>query len=123
MEALMTDKVGVFRRAPLLAEAVDELGELRREWRGLRPADASQAFNVERLEILELGNLLDLALLTAASALAREESRGSHAREDYPLRDDVRWLRHTFARLDGERVSLAYRPVDLARWAPEPRIY
>ncbi len=123
MERLMTDKVGIIRTGPGLAEAVDELGELRREWRGLRPRDGARAFNVERLDILELGNLLDLALLTAASALGRTESRGAHAREDHPSRDDERWLRHTLARLEGDVLSTAFRPVDLSRWKPAPRTY
>ena len=123
MEALMMDKVGIYRRGPALAEAVDELKELRREWRRIRPRDTVRAFNVERLEILELGNLLDLAFMTAVSALARTESRGSHSREDYPGRDDARWLKHTLARLEGDRVSTGTRPVDLARWKPAPRSY
>jgi len=123
MERLMTDKVGIIRRGPDLAEAVNELEEIRREWLGLRPRDAAAAFNVERLEILELGNLLDLSLLTAASALGRTESRGAHAREDYPSRDDDRWLRHTLARLEGDVLSMAFRPVDLSRWTPAPRTY
>ncbi|RPJ03494.1 MAG: succinate dehydrogenase/fumarate reductase flavoprotein subunit, partial [Candidatus Aminicenantes bacterium] len=61
--------------------------------------------------------------LTAASALGRTESRGSHSREDHPGRDDPNWLRHTMARLDGGGVSLAYRPVDVTRWTPAPRTY
>ncbi len=123
MEALMTDKVGIYRNGTLLAEAVDELKELRREWRGLRPRDSARAFNVERLDLLELGNLLDLAYMTAVSALGRTESRGSHSREDHPERDDARWLKHTLARLDGDRIEIGYRPVDLVRWAPAPRSY
>jgi len=123
MERLMTEKAGIVRRGPDLVEAVDELRDIRREWRGLRPRDPAAAFNFERLEILELGNLLDLALLTAASALGRTESRGAHAREDHPARDDERWLRHTLARLEGDRLSTAFRPVDLSRWKPAPRAY
>jgi len=123
MEALMTEKVGIYRSGPALAEAVEELKELRREWQGLRPGDSARSFNLERLDILELGNLLDLAYLTAASALGRTESRGSHSREDHPGRDDPNWLRHTMARLDGGGVSLAYRPVDVTRWTPAPRTY
>jgi succinate dehydrogenase / fumarate reductase flavoprotein subunit len=123
MEALMTDSVGIYRTGPVLAEAVEELKELRHGWQGLRPSDSARTFNFERLDILELGNLLDLAYMTAASALGRTESRGAHSREDHPERDDASWLRHTLARLEGERVSLAYRPVDVTRWAPAPRTY
>jgi succinate dehydrogenase / fumarate reductase flavoprotein subunit len=123
MERLMMDKVGVFRNGRDLAAAFEELKGLRGEWRGIRPADRARAFNVERLEILELGNLLDLAAATAASALARRESRGAHHREDFPARDDGNWLCHTMARLEGEGVSTSTRPVDLSRWAPAPRTY
>jgi succinate dehydrogenase / fumarate reductase flavoprotein subunit len=123
MEALMTDKVGIYRSGTALAGAVEELKELRRDWRGLRPRDPARIFNLEKLDILELGNLLDLAFVTAVSALGRTESRGAHSREDHPRRDDANWLRHTLARLDGERIALAYRPVDAARWKPAPRAY
>ena len=123
MEAVMMEKVGIYRRGRELTEAVDELAELRRSWSGLRPRDARPAFNLERFDLLELGRLLDLAYMTAASALARRESRGSHAREDYPERDDAAWLRHTLARLDGDRVEIGQRPVDLGRWTPAARVY
>ncbi len=123
METIMTGKVGIYRRGLELAEAASELGALRRLGRGLRPGDGSRRFNVERLDLLELGNLLDLAYVSALCALGRLESRGSHAREDYPERDDANWLRHTLARFDGDRVEIAYRPVDVGRWAPAPRAY
>jgi succinate dehydrogenase / fumarate reductase flavoprotein subunit len=123
METIMMEKVGIYRSGLSLAEAVQELNALRGLWRKLRPRDASRAFNVDRLELVELGNLLDLAYVTAASSLTRQESRGSHAREDYPDRDDGRWLRHSLARLDGDRVAGGDRPVHLGRWAPAPRVY
>lgn len=123
MEAVMMDKVGIYRRGLELTEAVDELGALRRHGSVLRPRDASGPFNLERLDILELENLLDLAYVAAVSALGRLESRGSHSREDYPERDDAAWLRHSLARLGGDRVETSYRPVDLGRWAPAPRAY
>jgi succinate dehydrogenase / fumarate reductase flavoprotein subunit len=79
---------------------------------------------MERLRILELGNLLDLAYLSAVSAANRTETRGAHSREDFPARDDARWLKHTLARLGGgDEVTIGYRPVDLSRWKPAPRTY
>ena len=70
-----------------------------------------KVFNMEMLQTWELGNMLDLALVTAQSALARTESRGAHARDDFPQRDDANWLKHTLAWLDGEQVRLGYKPV------------
>jgi len=124
LERVMMEKVGIYRRGRDMASAVDALKEMRRRWLDLGVTDTGRVFNREALEILELGNLLDLALLTAASALNRTESRGAHFREDHEERDDARWLKHTLARLEGgERVSLSYRPVDTSVWAPAPRRY
>jgi succinate dehydrogenase / fumarate reductase flavoprotein subunit len=76
------------------------------------------------LQILELENLLDLSLVTAASAANRTESRGAHSRKDFPERDDDQWLKHTMAYLknDGE-VSIDYKEVDTSIWEPKPRVY
>jgi succinate dehydrogenase / fumarate reductase flavoprotein subunit len=75
------------------------------------------------LEIIELGNLLDLSLLTAASALNRTESRGAHSREDYAERDDDNWLKHTLAYLEGDEVRIDHKAVDISIWEPKPRTY
>ena len=123
MQTEMMTHVGVYRNASDMQAAVDVLQELRQAYRDVRVQDSGKAFNTDLLEILELGNLLDLSLITAASALNRTESRGAHFREDFPERDDAQWLKHTLARLAGDEVRMSYKPVDISKWAPKPRKY
>ncbi len=123
MEKTMTDKVGIFRNGPDLEAAVETLKELRALDRTVARPAAPGRFDFRFLGLIELGNLLDLACLTAASALGRRESRGAHAREDFPQRNDVEGLRHTLARWEGDKVTLESRPVDLSRWPAAKRAY
>lgn len=123
MQRVMTSKVGIYRNGKNMEEAVAELKQLREDHRRSRCPDTSRTFNTGLLELLELENLLDTALVTAACALSRQESRGAHAREDYPDRDDVRWLKHSLAWLEGDSVRMGSRPVDITRWQPKPRRY
>jgi succinate dehydrogenase / fumarate reductase flavoprotein subunit len=71
----------------------------------------------------EIGNLLDLAEVTTVSAIARQESRGAHAREDFPKRDDENWMKHTLAWIRDGGVDLAYKPVDITKYEPKERVY
>ena len=119
----MMDAVGIFRDGNEMGKAVRQLQSLRREAQQIGVTDRSAAYNTELLEVLELQNLLDLALVTAASAQNRKETRGAHAREDFPDRNDQTCLRHTFAWLEGQSVRFAGRPVDLSIWEPKPREY
>ncbi len=123
MQDVMTSKVGIYRNGPDMAAAVEELKGLREAYRDIRCPDHSRAFNMGLLEVLELGHLLDNAYIAAVCALNREESRGAHAREDFPDRDDARWLKHTLARLEKDDVRIEYKPVDVSRWQPKPRKY
>jgi succinate dehydrogenase / fumarate reductase flavoprotein subunit len=123
MRDLMMEKVGIYRKGSEMQQAVRELQGLRERYREVRAQDRSRRFNTDLMEILELGNLVDLALVTAASAEHRTESRGAHSREDFPERDDERWLKHTMIWLEDGRTRIDYRPVDISRWEPKPRAY
>jgi len=123
MESLMMDKVGVFRNEAELIAAEKRVKELREAWGEVRAQDTSRGFNSDLLELLELKNLLDLAQLTATTARERTESRGAHARDDFPERDDGRWLKHSLAWLGADGVKLDSRPVDISTWKPKPRVY
>jgi succinate dehydrogenase / fumarate reductase flavoprotein subunit len=108
-----------------MAKAVDELRQLRHEYdTKLQIDDKGHRYNTDLLEAWELGCLLELATVTAISACARQESRGGHAREDFPERDDEVWLKHSLcARDDDGNYSLDYKPVVLGRYEPKKRVY
>ena len=123
MQDLMMRNVGIYRSGKEMSAAVKQLGDLRQEYKEVRVIDKNKSFNTNLLEILELGNLLDLAYISAVCALNRTESRGAHAREDFPERDDDNWLKHTQAWLKDDRIEIDYSPVDLSMWEPKPRKY
>ena len=123
MQITMMTKVGVYRAAQEMEEAVAAMRDLRAQFREVRIHDRTRQFNQEFISILELENLLDLSLITAASALNRTESRGAHSRRDYADRNDTEWLKHTLTALDKDTISIRYRPVDVSIWQPKPRVY
>jgi succinate dehydrogenase / fumarate reductase flavoprotein subunit len=124
MQESMMSKVGVYRDQAAMDEAVKDIQALRADFKEVAVETSAENFNAEVLQILELENLLDLSLVTAASAANRTESRGAHSRKDFPERDDDQWLKHTMAYLknDGE-VSIDYKEVDTSIWEPKPRVY
>jgi succinate dehydrogenase/fumarate reductase flavoprotein subunit len=119
----MNETVGVYRRGDELDRAVETLQTLRQVYGTLGIEDTSRSFNGELHRLLELGNLLDLALITAGSARQRRESRGAHYREDYVERDDDAWLHHTLCWLHDDDLRFGSRPVDTSIWAPVARAY
>jgi succinate dehydrogenase / fumarate reductase flavoprotein subunit len=125
LQETMFARCGVYRSAALLMRAWGEVDDLRTRARQLVVQDKGRRYNTDLGEALELGFLLDCAEATVASAVARTESRGAHAREDYPARDDVNWLKHSFAFRwsDGAPPRLAYRPATITRFEPKPRTY
>ncbi|MBA3740010.1 MAG: succinate dehydrogenase/fumarate reductase flavoprotein subunit, partial [Chloroflexi bacterium] len=125
LQEVMFLKCGVYRTEQLLAECRDEVAGLRERAQHLLVDDKGCRYNTDLGEALELGFLLDCAEATVESALARTETRGGHAREDFPERDDANWLKHTFATRDpaSGAMSMAYKPVTITEFQPKPRTY
>ncbi len=125
MQALMSDHVGVFRHQEGMEKAIAGLRDLKRRFQSdLLIEDRGRVFNYDVLEAWELGALLDLAEVTAVSALARTESRGAHSREDYPERNDKDWLKHTLAyRKPDGTIELRFKPVVITKYQPKERVY
>jgi succinate dehydrogenase / fumarate reductase flavoprotein subunit len=123
MQVEMMDKCGVFRTAQSLRSVQETLGRLQEQFQRVQLTDAGKRYNTEILEAIELGNLLDLAQATVVSALARQESRGAHYREDFPTRDDANWLKHTLAYKTDSGIRLAFKPVTITKYQPQERKY
>jgi succinate dehydrogenase / fumarate reductase, flavoprotein subunit len=120
---VMMDNVGVYRDAALLTAARTKVAELRSRYDRVAIDDTGHTFNTDLLEARELGYLLDCAETTVAAALARQESRGAHAREDFPDRNDTDWLKHSLAYRGVDGPTLAYKPVTITTMQPKPRVY
>lgn len=123
MQEVMMMNVGVFRTDQLLSEALERVRELKKQFANVYVGDRGKRFNTDLLETWELYNMLDLAEATTLSALNRTESRGGHARDDYPQRDDANWLKHTFIWQDGDNYRFGYKPVTIGRYQPQARVY
>jgi len=119
----MTNNVGIFRDKGPMTEAVQKIKDLKRRYQGCRLTYKGKKFNLDLVRTLELEGCLQVAEVIAQGALARQESRGSHTRWDFPQRDDVNWLKHTLAYFTADGPQLKYKPVVITRWQPEARKY
>jgi succinate dehydrogenase / fumarate reductase flavoprotein subunit len=125
LRAMMWEKVGIIRDERKLTAARDTLVELKARYEAVRLMDTSRTFNTELMEVLELGMLLDCCEASIAGALARQESRGGHYREDYPEHDDAHFLKHTLAfRTEPPGApELRYKPVVITKFSPKDYSY
>lgn len=122
----MQKHCGVFRFPELLTQGVSKINEIADQVKQTEIQDKSRVFNTARIEALELDNMIEVAIATMVSTQARQESRGAHARDDFPDRDDANWLKHTLffsqdQRLDYKPVRL--KPLTVESFPPKPRVY
>ena len=135
MQKGMQRHAAVFRDSKLLSEGVEVLKDVNKRMEDIKVFDRSLIWNSDLIETLELDNLMAQANVTMASAENRKESRGAHAHEDFPERDDKNWMKHTIAWFDGwggkgGGVKIDYRPVheytltdDVKYIEPKKRVY
>ncbi len=119
----MDQHAGVFRTGEELGEGLKKIKALKERFSNISITDKNTVYNTNLINALEIQNLLDLAEVLVTAALARQESRGGHARKDYPDRDDEKWLSHTLVQFGKEGPKLSYKPVTITKWKPVERKY
>ena len=119
---LMDSKAYVFRDGNTLAEALKEVKELKRtSWKHVD--DKANEYNTNYINVMEIDSIARVSEIVLVGALNRQESRGAHARIDYPSRDDINYLKHTLAYYAHEGPELRWHPVKVTRYAPVERKY
>ncbi len=113
MQKTMQNHASVYRTGEVLQQGVEALEKIRASFADVKVEDSSLIWNTDLVETLELDNLLDQAYVTIKAAENRKESRGGHAREDFPDRDDKNWLKHSLLWLTDDKVKIDYRPVHM----------
>ena len=120
---IMLKNVGVFKDESSLKEAIEKIREIKERAEHVRLEDSAKRFNTNLVSLLEFFNILDLAEPIALSALERRESRGAHARTDYPERDDENYLKHSVVKLENGELKHSWKPVTITKYPPEKRKY
>ena len=123
MQSLMTNCGSVFRNEEGLKKGIEEIRSLKECYKDVEIVDKGKAFNFELMEAIELGHQLDLSEVILFSALHRRESRGAHFREDFPVRADRYYLKHTLVFPTPKGPEVRYKPVKITRFQPETRVY
>ena len=123
LQTAMMDDCSVFRNEKDLSSLINTINNLEEKAADLGINDKGTIFNTELLEAIELYHLINLAKVISSSALQRQESRGGHFREDFPVRDDKNWLKHTFATKSKNSIEFSYKPVAITRFQPAERKY
>ena len=126
----MQQKCGVFRTKDLMTKGINDFAEIEKSMKNINVKDKSLIFNTDLVETLEFDNLIRQAITTMDSAYLRKESRGAHARDDFPKRDDEKFMQHTVSWCNGKETKIDYRPVhkstltsDVQYFPPQERVY
>jgi len=123
LQDTMDKNAQVYRTEESLNEALDKIKELRKRYENIQVQDRGLRFNTDLLEAIELGFLLDLAEVLAFTSRERRESRGGHFREDYETRDDEKFMVHSMAYKNGEKIDIGWKPVVITNYPPMERKY
>jgi len=123
LHAIMDNEVQIFRNKEDMEKALKGIRDLEKRFHNIRSISKGKVYNYDKTWTLEIKANLDISEVITLGALVREESRGGHARTDFPTRDDEKWLKHTIARFTEDGPELSYKPVTITKWQPEERKY
>ncbi len=123
LRTIMDFHAGVYRDGPTMQDGLEKIKKLKERFKNIGIQDHNRIYNTNLLNTLELENMILLAEIVLTAALQREESRGGHARTDFPTRNDAKWLKHTLAICTDHGTELDYKDVTISKWKPVERKY